>query len=418
MRSAPEYVRVAVDSVSPTENKTHLVAKMRGLSCPRTTADKVSSVLLEIPFKSLWGNNIPAFQIDMTDQRAYALIGDTKLFMPLSDKESALALTTAACDLDLMHDPMTRPTPVVVAFIKGLLDNLSTDCSFRLADDGTGWLCEMESTPTDEVAKNLDAVGERMVKKWQRQPYLLVRKIAIGTELAVILRSGKLDGTMPNFCLIAGYSLPEELPIVLQSKALRERLCESKGDLLQQRASWILSEINKEIEALVSKFEEQSPLGTLVVKLPHGLSALRVHLQLDSPDQSTPSAAVFGTFDTKPGIDLCWHDFYDVDSAVLAGAIEMGVLGQGQNHCMRLYTEAFKAALANARNHIVYSVASEMEFPITNHRAILLRLPEGEYTYTVTASPPNLSELDMTDAAQLASGKIAWQGRHPIVVIH
>ena len=408
------------DSASPA-NGRHLIAKMRKSSCPSAPLTEISTLLLEIPFKTAWEESSPVFQVDIAQKRVYVLLGETKLFMPLNDVEPALAFARDACgprtgdpDQEILQNPVSG------TFAKSLLENLVVDCQFTLAADAGGWFCRKEEMSAALVAEKLDDMQRRVVHKWQRQPYLLVRKIAMGMELASILRSQKVEEGIANFCAVAGYALPQELPLVLQQKALRGKLCDAKGEVLAVRALFLLNEMYREIEALSNKFESQSPLGTLVVRLSkEQASAHELWVTLKpAVVAGAPSGVKLAPFDGRPGVDLCWHGLYDSDQALLAGAIALGFLHQGEGHCIRLLAEDFKKELVQAGSQVACSTSSEMEFSLTNGRGIMLRLPEGDYTYSVQPHPQNISGWGVEDAAkELAHGVVSWEGKHPVVTI-
>ena len=68
--------------------------------------------------------------------------------------------------------------------------------------------------------------------------------------------------------------------------------------------------------------------------------------------------------------------------------------------------------------YIRESIASETEFPITNGRSKIIRLPKGDYRYAIRQnSGPFSEEFYLPKKKITASGSIKWTKRRPHVVI-
>ena len=115
----------------------------------------------------------------------------------------------------------------------------------------------------------------------------------------------------------------------------------------------------------------------------------------------------------------CWHPLYSGHAEEMAQANKLGLIPKAQTTCTStLSIEYLNRLDKKTENYIRESIASETEFPITNGRTKIIRLPKGAYRYAIKQnSGPFSEEFSLPENKIAASGSIKWVKKRPHVVI-
>lgn len=366
-------------------------------------------------------------------------------------------------------------SPEVTESLADWLHGFAPDCHARVHPDPTrqGWVCE-PGAPSTETAKNsLEETRDVMISGWNRQPYLLARRVAIGLNLLRALRDIP-PGADPrpglkNTCDVIGQSLRAELPLVLTDPRVVDSFCSQAVDaaVARKMTEIVIGKIAAEAETLKQVFENTSKSGALTVdmELPDetagatllvtlkpeddvvmGLArytqAMLIERQIlresqrarrasaDIIDQIVASSeeAVSDVVDMsrEPGSILgyaCWHPLFDGNHQRLLIAQELGlVTGPGQAPCRGREGPGSSSAVDvtwTPQNYVAESITSDTEFLVGNGDTKALRLPAGTYSYSVQVLPEPGSAIDDSamPAPPIAEGKVEWVSPRPRPII-
>lgn len=267
-------------------------------------------------------------------------------------------------------------TPAAEAVLQPL-QILAPDCTFDLSGEAN-LQCRMAVSGPEALMQKFDGLKRNMTTKWNHQPYLLIRRLTLATQMLEALRAPAGAQELKKVCRIIQYSLPHELPLSFRSKIWQDKVC--NGQTPQLDIAYIsLEHASKELEALSKRIEDASLIGLFTLAVPREQSPHReywISLQ--------PVDVPYVTSEQPPQTTHCaWHPLYfeQVDHQLVA--TDLGQLSlSDRSFCTPIPT--LGRAKRDADIYIRSSMASEMEFQIANGQSKQLRLPTGDYKYSIT----------------------------------
>ena len=278
--------------------------------------------------------------------------------------------------------------------------------SYRSAQ---GFYCKLNNVAKRSQQRQLQQIKRRMVTRWQRQPYLLMRRLAITLDLARIVTAADFD-QLPRFCHILQGSYPQELPLIFTSNRWQQSVCNAKDS--STSAALGLELALREIKLFQQLFERASHRGNIALRISAPMqhrfwvmltpttttltTTMQQYQQLLAA-QPPPAAATHH-----------WHPFFAENTQLnnLARALGLHI----GNAAMHFYPATRLHDTNNIfGNYLVTSITSETEFIVSNGRTKFLRLPSGDYDYRVAHLPnyylPNTN-------AEVARGSLRWHNRY------
>ena len=272
-----------------------------------------------------------------------------------------------------------------------------------------GFHCDLHGP--EAQPQTLARIKRRMVSTWQRQPYLLMRRLALALDLANILAAGDTQ-RLVRFCHVLQRSYVRELPLVFTSQRWQQSVCPADNSQASwQHAALGLAAAAREITLFKRLFERLSRRGNVAVRLDAPMQH-RFWVLL-KPTAATLAATaqqyqqVLAADTQDKPTSSCWHPFFAEDASLHALAQAIGL---HQGHCAT--THYPQAALTEHNqllgDYLVAAITSETEFAISNGRAKFLRLPPGTYDYRISHLPNYY--LPATPA-EIASGSIQWRNK-------
>lgn len=313
-----------------------------------------------------------------------------------------------------------------LSHIRSWLARIAPDCAL-IEPSNDGFECRLPVADPELAAQELSGIRTTMVRRWSRQPYLLTRRLAVGSKLAELLQASDWDARLNTLCDIIKRSLPLELPVVLTSERWREAACNPQLNPLQKRtvAQFGLAKALVEVDFLRQLFEQTSKLGSLSVKLPPTditMQQVWVSLTPESDVTENLAKAAARLWSDSGGREelprACWHPVFGESTRLMLTARHLTLTGDGGLLDCGLPLAATTDPEGPAR-YVADSITSDTEVMVSNHRGITLRLPVGSYRYDLRGLPADPSEWD--DAAHsepLSTGRIVWHERKPRPVIN
>ena len=347
--------------------------------------------------------------------------------------------------------------------IESWLYTIAPDCNFKYESES--WICQIENVDAEIVLKELDDIRRLAIKRWNRHPYLLARKIAITNQLAAIVEKinsvkdeylnpdmkkkvelettfdielgnyGKkvtdigeeLQTKFKIFCNVLTNSDPKEIPIVMSS-SWQEKLCSSSTDnkTRYELSSIGVSKAFSEIDFLKSLMERTSNLGLFSVRFPKSQVNTNYFTVSLQPEESVArtiaeqSMAIVGRGLSSESSDVCacWNPMFQ-DSKTFSIARSLDIVGQTQDVDCSLHQPGQEKNIDYSKDISAYltdAVTSETEFLISNGSSKLLRLPPGTYRYTIKEFYHEDQEETADNKAVV--GSITWSRRRPNVSVN
>ncbi len=270
-----------------------------------------------------------------------------------------------------------------------------------------GFHCELPVPAVRPERKTLERIKLRMVRAWQRQPYLLTRRLAIAVDLAQILSDGEA-ARLTRFCQVLRNSSVRELPLAFTSTRWQQSVCNTQDASLKHAALGLQLAV-REITLFKHLFERASHRGNVAVRIAAPLSH-RFWVLL-TPTAATRATTVrhyqqvLATRDPHKSTPTCWHPFFSENMRLHHLAQAIGL------HTGRCGTVLYPPLPATARNdllgnYLVASITSETEFAISNGRTKFLRLPSGTYDYRISPLPNYYLPASRT---AVAHGSMQWR---------
>ncbi|MCX6126099.1 MAG: hypothetical protein NTV34_15305 [Proteobacteria bacterium] len=325
---------------------------------------------------------------------------------------------------------------------------LVPDC--RTVEIGNeGWVCGLATLMPQSAIIAVEDFQHAMIRRWSRQPYVLARRAGVTMSLAKAATNLAQETNIHKFCKLLQFSLPEELPLVMTSGRWQKWLCDGNERQRRDAAYHGLAKAVDELSMIRQLYESTSKVGMLSIKIPAaeipgnvmtGLLPLRVTVtpdaevtdrlievaesmlgrpRLDSrkPNRRTASLAKTILPFLEHRRPQCWHPIFGDSSALMRVADGMRLTGEGfKGECKSDAAQALGRGVTHAETvdplakYLMQSLASETEFVMDNGQTKLLRLPEGQYQYSVQVLPQNPVDTDenVEDSAVISEGQLTW----------
>ncbi len=294
------------------------------------------------------------------------------------------------------------------------LRTVAPDCQFKLVD-GTesGLSCDLSVATPAELLTQLEALKRNMTTKWNHQPYLLIRRLTLATQMLEAMRSGEASPEVKKACRIIRYSLPNELPLSFRSKLWQDKVCQGKTADSQVLLLGLHQAV-KELQTLSRRIEDASLVGLFSLAVPRDLNTAKEYtITLQPIDRPLVMSEI------PPQITSCvWHPMFSDQAESQLVAIDLAQI----QHSDRSFCDPSPALARAKREADVYvrsSMASEMEFQISNGQSKKLRLPTGDYRYSISQFTGPFPEelISAQEITPLSTGHLAWKSARPTLVI-
>lgn len=293
------------------------------------------------------------------------------------------------------------------------LQLLAPDCNFEWTENH-GLACNLAHPTEAEVLATLETLKKTMTTRWNHQPYLLIRRLTLTTQmLQALQKSSGVKSDLEKVCRIVRFSLPNELPLSFRSKLWQDKVCGGKSND-HDAALVALQAAAKEIQALSRRIEDASLVGLFTLSIPRDQSTAKEYLISLSPVE-TPYIV---SDSPNQSLACVWHPLFFEQTENQLIALDLNLV-QAKAGTTCTSAPGLVNAHRDANIYVRSSVASEMEFQIANGQSKQLRLPTGDYQYSVTQyNGPFPEELiSPQEVAPVSSGQISWKNARPHLVI-
>jgi len=293
------------------------------------------------------------------------------------------------------------------------LQLLAPDCKFEWPEE-KGLVCKQPVPTEAEVLAALETLKKNMSTKWNHQPYLLIRRLTLTSQLLEAIQKPEKRGDLDKVCRIMRFSLPSELPLSFRSKLWQDKVCQGKTRD-RDAALLALEEAAQEIQALSRRIEDASLVGLFTLSIPRDQSTAKGYLISLQPIE-TPY--ISSSDHPNQSLPCVWHPLFSEQSASQLIAMDLNMVeNKGFSTCAA--SPGLVNAYRDANIYVRSSVASEMEFQISNGQSKKLRLPTGDYQYSVIQyNGPFPEELiSPEEVAPVSSGQISWKNARPHLII-
>lgn len=323
---------------------------------------------------------------------------------------------------ELCEDLSPNAEPIVVldpgknSTFQIILQTIAPNCEVQVRDGSL--YCKLPSHDAATSLRKLTAAHQSLVTRWERHPYILARRIALARSLAQAINSADTASEMQRICRIVEHSIAEELPLAMRSSRWYQTACRSQGSGFNEALLVSLYDAISEIEALTDELRTASRLGMLTVRIPRQTSPAQSFWVTLKPvtidrtgDEQLASPA-------RP--PACWHPLYDQNRFEQSIAHELGLLAEPSlGSCNPLARDDLDSFQTVAIQYIKNSIASETEFAISNGRGKVLRLPKGEYYYTIEPHRSPFTEVFYPEESppDQTTGTLSWQSARPHPII-
>ena len=387
-----------------------VVAELMSSSCDQGVPARVQK--WRVRFSSIFG--VHPVEFSLSENSTSVLIDDRKLefsqFPRLESKE-----LLSFCD-HLQKQGVQSPaiaSAELMKTIKSWLAMAASDCEFE-AHPKKAWQCKFETIEPTLAISELDGIHKVMVTRWNRQPYLLSRRLALTRSLAQALASNTRATKLDTYCRVVSYSMPSELPLALASLTWQELVCKAPSEHRFKVAELGLTKALAEIDFLRSQFDQNSKLGVLAIRIPKA--------EVPARDLWISLQPIAPTSTKETGHSGCWHPLFAKAEKSLKIARSLDLLNEAPGgSCDRgvgFGNQIPEPMVASPERYMSASITSETEFVITNGQSKLLRLPVGAYSYVVRPHSEALDELETDPNISPSMGTIEWNKQKPNVLIN
>jgi hypothetical protein len=289
--------------------------------------------------------------------------------------------------------------------IRSWLTAVSPDCEFRFQN---GWHCQLRGTEPERALSEISAWENQLIRQGSRQPYALMRKLAVTSTLAKQLTGRLSDQEIAGFCGIIKHSRGEELPAIMAPGApWISAFCASgrDRDLIGKIG---LNMASRELDQLITLLDKQTRTGNIRIQLPQTEASGRF-VRLTLKPQKDVQMRLAG--DSR-GRSVCWHPlFTDDDLARGFFATRLGMINTySAVTCSAQATEEDEKKLMT---NLAEMVLSESDFFVVNGTVKTIRLLSGTYTYGVEALPQNPLDWPRQKTTRASHGDLSWSGKRP-----
>jgi len=403
------------------------------------------------------------------DHLVVALIEDSEtklsgISLP-SDLKDQICAVSKSSNMEFIEIPDQQHKGLQAA-IAAALQKITPDCR-EIGFEREMTTCKLESMMPQAALVKTEEFQKSMIRKWSRQPYILARRTGVVSTLARAATNIANDEAFVKFCKVLQFSLPEELPVVMTSRRWQSALCSAQSNNRREAAFFGLAKGTDELDMLRELYEGTSRVGVLSVRIPEASmpttqealskQPLRVIISPDSAvsqklvDQAKKylgrsdrdlrprrlvrqkrNARGRKFYETVPVVtaaissnpqatEMCWHPVFGETSGLLRTADGMKLTGKGFSlecgYSEDRHVDA-EAEIAALSKYLLQSLSSETEFVLDNGQSKLLRLPEGNYRYTVQMLPENPLDSEEVDEESVpkTTGELNWDSsrRHMI----
>ncbi|MBC7659748.1 MAG: hypothetical protein H7249_08570 [Chitinophagaceae bacterium] len=410
------------------EDKSHIVASIKVYlqdanqkevyfgDFDRTTCVDGLPTVWASSFSSVFGDH--RFDIDFTslaDHKANVIGVKTgqERFQVQTDAYPKAIATQGLCDLPFRTDSTHLPAGSEAGKeLMSILKTVAPDCSFGTDKDGH-LECGIQHGSAPELRGRLETLTKNMSTKWNHQPYLLIRRLTLTRQLLEASQQNDDLKAIHKFCRITEFSLPHELPLSFRSLNWQSKVCRDKNpnkDLMMIG----LDQSVREIEALARRIEDTSLIGTFTLAVPFDKSPVKEYwITLQPMDLPVLAKS------DSPNTSTCvWHPIFadQMDKTIIA--VELGQLASPSKKSFCTPVPDLAKNVKAADHYIRASIASEMEFPIVNGQSRQLRLPTGDYKFSITQLNGPFSEEMFTteEIIPISIGQISWKTKPHLVI--
>ena len=362
-----------------------VVAKVSELSC-----DTLSPLRLQVKLHGTSQTLTPSFVVH-ADNTLHPEIDGLVLTPPQGVRPDYLQLRQTLCRAVTRRGSFFYGTAdnLLLSSLATWLQVLSPPCQIT-HQPVRGFHCELLAPASPPARKTLARIKRRMVSAWQRQPYLLTRRLAIAIALAQILTAGEAQ-RLTRFCHVLRHSFGRELPLIFTSVRWQQSVCKTQDAAASLKHAALGLELAvREITLFQQFFERASHRGNVAVSIAAPLSH-RFWVLL-TPTAETRATTVrqyqqvLAARDPDNSAAHCWHPFFSENIRLhhLAQAI-----GLHAGYCGAVRYQPLPASASHDLfgHYLVASMTSETEFAISNGRTKFLILPSGTYDYRISPLP-------------------------------
>lgn len=373
-----------------------VVARAAELSCDTSSPLRLQVKLYGVPPRVL----TPSFVV-YADNTWHAEIDALVLTSAHDPRPAYLQLRQTLCRAITRRGRFFYGTAdsKLLSSLASWLQVLSPPCHIKFRPTH-GFHCELGAPTSQPERETLERIKRRMVGAWQRQPYLLTRRLAIAIDLADIVTDGKAQH-LTRFCHILRNSFVRELPLSFTSTRWQRSVCDRRdAEASLKHAALGLELAVREITLFKQLFERVSHRGNVAVRISAGeRPGKRFWLEL-RPEKDVIAGveqSYRAILKTRAPVG-CWHPLL-IDSMPLARAI--GLVDSCGNYPSFVTDE-------QVADYFIDSITSERDFAISNGRTKFLRLPRGNYRYRISHMPNYYLPSSTTEVAH---GNLQWRER-------
>lgn len=279
-----------------------------------------------------------------------------------------------------------------------------------LSNTTQGWFCATPP-PTDptKLARKLRYIEANLIRRWRRPSYQLSRKIAV-TKTMMKYAKNPNKRRISSFCKLLSLSNQGENPLIVDSASWQSALCSDPENL--SKASLVLGlgadYSLRELDAINSLRQKHSRNGTIALNIqkdgekPKKIFRVKLTPQPDVVQNLVNALVTNQSSEKKPTSYHCWEPLIE-NTDLYETSLILGIVTSSE-HC---YNRAVEAASHNERliNYLGTSIASELEFNITNGYRKVLYLPKGSYTYLAKSLN---SKFHQPSGKMETTGTITW----------
>lgn len=343
-------------------------------------------------------------------------IDSTKFFLPfprqeLKDIKSELCSNTGKTSIN-----SSEP-------IKNIASKIFPNCKIEKHNSGP-LACRIRTKPLQELDRFLVNLKKTVLRSWQRQPYLFLRRLSVTKQLLQILSTAPTSESLDRFCSLLKISDKKELPLTFSLHTWQSKACQNP---LEDRIFWAkigVDHASKELTFLKEILKKTNKTGQLQVKIPRiekSYSTLLVRLQpsqdvLEHVHQTAIKLQTNGPNSSKNNFysGACWHPIYQSSNLHLASLMLLqNEENKNQAQCLPELTLNSDDISKYESVYLYESILGETSFIIGNGRYKILQLPTGTYDYEIINLPENTARWKVEEATDRSYGSFTWAKKRP-----
>lgn len=388
-------------SVFPIEGESPLASLNYSPAC--TSSENTRSQEWHIPFETPFDKHVA--KISFADgANSYKIQIGAREFTVASIESLPNSATITGFCRDA-KELKVRASQQLQTQIRTWLTAVSPDCNFRFQN---GWHCELRGTEPERALSEISRWENQLIRQGSRQPYALMRKLAVTSHLAKQLSNGLSDDQVSGFCGILNQSHNEELPVVMApGTAWTKAFCAQGADRAEiGRVGLYMAA--RELEQVITLLDKQTKTGNIRIQLPQADTNGRF-VRLTLVPQSDVQLRLAG--DAR-GRSVCWHPlFTDNDLARGFFVTRLGMIETDST--VTCSAQANQSDEKKLLISLAEMVLSESDFFVVNGTTKTIRLLAGTYQYGVEALPQNPLDWPHQKTSHSGRGNIAWSGNRP-----